>query len=172
MTETVQQYIGRLTGLVGDQDPWDVLAGTPRRLRAFVSEATPRELAWTPSPGRWSVGQIAAHLSDAEIVGAWRIRSLLASDGVTLQAYDQEKWASAFRYETREPARSVDLFETLRTATLELLRSVDPGRLDHAGLHEERGRESIRHIMRMYAGHDLNHLGQIERLLNEARRAS
>jgi hypothetical protein len=172
MTETVQQYIGRLTGLVGDKDPWDVMARMPRRLRAFVSGATPRELAWTPSPGRWSVRQIAAHLADAEIVGAWRFRSLLASDGVTLQAYDQDKWASAFRYETRDPAKSVDLFDALRTATLELLRTVDPGRLDHVGLHEERGRESIRHLMRMYAGHDLNHLDQIERLLNEARRAS
>ena len=35
----------------------------------------------------------------------------------------------------------------------------------------ERGRECIAHIMRMYTGHDLNHLGQIERLLAEAQRA-
>jgi hypothetical protein len=32
-------------------------------------------------------------------------------------------------------------------------------------MHAERGEESIEHIARMYAGHDLNHLGQIERIL-------
>ena len=66
-------------------------------------------------------------------------------------------------------ADSVALFAALRQATLRLLRSVDPARHQHAGLHAERGRESIPHLMRLYAGHDLNHLAQIERLLAEAR---
>jgi hypothetical protein len=171
MAETVPQYIERLAGLVGDRDPRVVLAATPGRLRSLVGGATPRELAWTSSPTRWSIVQIAAHLADAEIVGAWRIRSVLASDGVTLQAYDQNAWASVFQYETTDPAASVALFEALRTATLRVLRGADPERLEHAGLHQERGREPIGHIVRMYAGHDLNHLGQIERLLDEARRA-
>jgi hypothetical protein len=35
-------------------------------------------------------------------------------------------------------------------------------------MHAERGRESITHLVRLYAGHDLNHLGQIERILAEA----
>jgi hypothetical protein len=45
----------------------------------------------------------------------------------------------------------------------------DPARLRHAGMHAERGRESVEHLTRMYAGHDLNHLAQIERLLTEAK---
>jgi hypothetical protein len=169
MAETVPQYIERITGMVGDQDPSAVLAATPGRLRSLVGGATPRELAWTTSPTRWSIVQIAAHLADAEIVGAWRIRSVLASDGTVLQAYDQNAWASAFRYEDTDATASVALFEALRLATLQVLRRVHPGRLEHAGLHQERGRESVRQIVRMYAGHDLNHLGQIERLLDEAR---
>jgi hypothetical protein len=32
-------------------------------------------------------------------------------------------------------------------------------------MHSERGEETVQHIARMYAGHDLNHLGQIERIL-------
>ena len=73
------------------------------------------------------------------------------------------------RYEATDPAESLVLFEALRTATLRLLRHVDPPRLAHAGLHEERGQENILHIMKMFAGHDLNHLGQIVRLLADAR---
>jgi len=36
---------------------------------------------------------------------------------------------------------------------------------ENYGMHQERGKESIAHIMRMYAGHDLNHLGQVENIL-------
>ncbi len=169
MAETAEQYIARITGFVGDQDPWSLLVKAPGRLRLLVTGATARELAWTPSPARWSTAQIAAHLADAEIVAAWRIRSVLARDEVSLQAFDQNVWASAFRYETAPPTESVAVFETLRAATLRVLGTVDRERLAHAGMHAERGRESITHLVRLYAGHDLNHLTQIERLLNEAR---
>jgi hypothetical protein len=32
-------------------------------------------------------------------------------------------------------------------------------------MHAERGQESIEHIVRMMAGHDINHLRQVERIL-------
>lgn len=115
------------------------------------------------------MAQIVAHLADAELVGAWRIRSILAADDVALQPFDQNEWASAFKYEKADAAAAAALFGAVRMSTLALLRTVDPKRLEYAGMHAERGRESVSHIMRMYMGHDLNHLGQIERLLAEAR---
>jgi hypothetical protein len=169
MDETTQQYIERITGFVAGRDPRTVLEQTPERLRALVSGASPAELGWTTTPSRWSITQVAAHLADAEIVGAWRFRSVLETDNVTIQAYDQATWSSAFHYERTDPAESVALFGALRRATLGLLKRVDPKRLAHAGLHQERGRESVEQLMRMFAGHDLNHLSQIERLLEEAR---
>jgi DinB superfamily len=169
LSETAQQYIARITGFVGDRDPAILLAEAPDRLRTLVERAPASALTWKPTPEAWSIAEIAAHLADAEIVGAWRIRSVLAQDNVPLQAYDQNAWASAFRYGDVPAADSVALFGVLRQATLRLLRTVDPARHQHAGLHAERGRENIPHLMRLYAGHDLNHLAQIERLLTEAR---
>jgi hypothetical protein len=109
--------------------------------------------------------QILAHLADAEIVGAWRFRSVLAADGVPLQAYDQNAWANAFRYADTDPVASLQLFEVNRAATLLLLRRVDPSLHANHGLHAERGKETIEHLVRLYAGHDLNHLAQVERLV-------
>jgi hypothetical protein len=168
VTETAQQYIARITGNVGDKDPWSLLAEAPQRLRELVERASPGALSWKRSPEAWSINEIAAHLADSEIVGAWRIRSVLAQDNVALQPYDQNIWASAFRYADTPAADSLALFATLRQATLRLLKTVDPARHQHAGQHAERGRESIPHIVRLYAGHDLNHLAQIERILAEA----
>jgi hypothetical protein len=169
MAETPEQYTSRLLGYVGTRDPRALFEEAPDRLRALVGRADAHALRWTDKPGRWSITQIAAHLADAEVVGAWRFRSVLAQDNVPLQAYDQNVWASAFKYEDADPADSVAAYDALRRSTARLLRRVDADRFKHAGMHAERGRESIEHLVRLYAGHDLNHFSQIERLLQEAR---
>lgn len=172
MQETVQQYIARMSGNVGDQNPRAIMESTPARLRSLISEATPAQLTYTTSPTRWTITQIVAHLSDAEIVGAWRFRRVLEENNVTLQAYDQGIWAESFGYTERPPIESVALFDALRRSTLRTLDAVDPSRLQHVGMHAERGPESIAQLIIMYAGHDINHLKQIEALLEESRNAS
>jgi uncharacterized damage-inducible protein DinB len=165
MTETTEQYVERMLSFSNGRDPLAVLTNTPARLRALV-DSTPAE-RWTarPSADRWSAAAVLAHLADAEIVGAWRIRAILASDGLPIQAFDQNAWAAAFKYEDAEVRQSLTTFSVVRSSTLSLLRRVDEPRLDHHGMHAERGRETVRHLIRLYAGHDLNHLGQIERLV-------
>ncbi|MBA2302100.1 MAG: DinB family protein [Acidobacteria bacterium] len=165
LNETPQAYTARILSNVGAQDPLDVLASTGPRLRAMVAGRTPAELSRTPDPARWSVAQILAHLADSEIVGAWRFRSVLAQDGVPLQAYDQNTWAETFRYAEIDPFEALQLFEVNRAATLALLRRVNPALHANHGLHAERGKETITHLVRLYAGHDLNHLAQVEGLL-------
>jgi hypothetical protein len=165
LQETPRQYTERLLGYVGDADALEIFAGTPARLRALVAGRRREDLARKPAPDRWSVAEIVTHLSDAEIVGAWRFRSVLAENGVPLQAYDQNAWAETFRYADADPAEALDMFEALRKTTVSLLRRVDRSRYDNYGMHAERGRESVAHLIRLFAGHDLNHLRQIEALL-------
>ena len=170
-TETPQAYTARLISLVGTDDGLRILATTPGRLLELIGGRTVQELSRKPEPTKWSVLQILAHLADAEIVGAWRFRSVLASDGVPLQAFDQNTWADAFKYEETDPFQSWRLFEANRAALIALLRRVDRSRYAHVGMHAERGKESIEHLIRLYAGHDRNHLAQIERLLDETKQA-
>ena len=70
-----------------------------------------------------------------------------------------------------DPFESIGLFETVRSSTLSLLRRVDPALHANYGMHAERGKESIEHLIRLYAGHDLNHLAQIEGLVNARARS-
>ena len=162
--ETPQAYIERILGFLGADDPWTVLSTTSSRLAALIAGRTTEELARTSDPGTWSVVQILAHLADSEIVAGWRVRSIIAADGVPLQPFDQNAWADAGRYADTDPFESWRLFDINRHALLALLRRVDPSRHAHHGTHAERGRESIAHLVRLYAGHDRNHLAQIERL--------
>lgn len=165
MAETAQQYVERILRHADGLDGLAVLAQTPVRLEALLA-GTPHE-SWRvrPAPRRWSAGEVLAHLADCEIVAGWRVRSILATDGAALQPFDQDAWAETFRYVESDLAESLQMFTAARRSLLSLLRRVDPARLDHYGMHAERGKETIRHLIQLYAGHDLNHLGQIESLV-------
>jgi hypothetical protein len=93
------------------------------------------------------------------------MRSILGAPGTPVQAYDQNAWVTAGHYEKRDPRKAIELHGVVREANLALLKSLSPNQWKHYGQHAERGQESIEHIVRMVAGHDINHLGQIERIL-------
>ena len=167
MSETARQYIERLLGNLGTREPLDVLRSTGDSIAALTRSRSRDDLQWTPSPSRWSAAAIVAHLADVEIVSSYRIRMILASPGVAIQAFDQNAWASAFDYQNQDPATAVALFRPLREAWLALVHQGGEACLDRYGVHAERGKETVRHLLRLYAGHDVNHLEQIARILKE-----
>jgi hypothetical protein len=46
-----------------------------------------------------------------------------------------------------------------------LLKTLTPEQLKQHGMHSERGAETVETIVRMFAGHDINHCQQIEQIL-------
>ena len=165
MTSNPQPYVTRLLGLVGDDDPRAILAATPSRVSSLIAGADPGVLAQRPGPSKWSINQIVAHLADAELVGGYRLRMIAATDGTHIQAFDQDRWAATFDYRACDAAESARLFAAYRTGTLRMLDRLATALMDNHGMHEERGKETMRHLVRLYAGHDRNHLEQIERIL-------
>jgi len=158
-------YRERILGLLGDRNPLEALEANSKRVETVARRLGDAGLSRSYGPGKWTGKQILAHLADAEVVGAWRIRSVLAGNGTALQPYDQDRWAATFRYAASEPSVSLDLFQAARASTLSLLGRVDPALHDNFGMHGERGKETVTEIARLYAGHDRNHLAQVERLL-------
>ena len=166
MSETVEHYIERLLGYVDGKQPLDVLAATAGKLERLIAGVPPAELRTRPAPDKWSVSEILAHLADAEIVGGFRMRLILGAPGTAIVAYDQDDWARSGHYDKRDPHQSLEQFRGLREVNLALLGLLDPDQWKHYGMHAERGQESIEHVARMYAGHDINHLQQIEKILH------
>ena len=146
-----------------------VQAATPGRLRRLIRGRSARALSHVPAGGKWSVRHILAHLADAEVVHAYRLRMILSQDGTDIQAYDQNLWAATGRYDTVPVEQSLTVFETLRRANVALLKRLTAAECRRYGMHQERGKESIARLSQMYAGHDLNHLSQIERILETRR---
>ena len=165
MNETAQQYSQRILAHAQGQDPLKVQAATPKKLDRLIKGVSTARLRKRPAPEKWSVAEILAHLADVEIVIGWRMRSILGAPGTDVQAYDQNAWVIAGHYEKRDPRKSIELQRAVREANLALLKSLPREQWKQFGQHSERGQESIERIVRMVAGHDLNHIQQIERIL-------
>jgi uncharacterized damage-inducible protein DinB len=165
MAETPQEYIQRILATLGGKDPRTVQAGTAAKLKRLIQRASPAKLRKRPAPGKWSAAEILAHLADSEIVVGWRMRQILGAPGTPIQAFDQDAWAAAGHYEKRDARKSLEQFRVVREANLALLKSLTLEQRKHHGMHSERGVETIEHIVCMMAGHDVNHVAQVERIL-------
>jgi uncharacterized damage-inducible protein DinB len=168
MTETPQQYTQRILGNVEGKDPLRVHRETPQQLQKLIARLDKQRLTRRPAPGKWSIAEVLAHLADAELVLGWRLRQIITQDGVAIQAYDQDLWANTFQYSKSDPKTSLATFRTLRETNVAILKKLPKEKWDNYGMHSERGKETVSHLLRMIAGHDLNHLKQIEALVKPA----
>jgi hypothetical protein len=171
MLETAEQDIHRILGYVEGEDAIKVQRTTAAKLKKAISGLTPTQLKWKPEPAKWSIAEIIAHLADAEIVASWRMRSVIGENGITIQPFDQDSWAAVFKYQGREAKRSLDVFRVLRENNLAMLKEIPKETWDNYGMHLERGKESIAHLARMFAGHDTNHVLQVERIAKQLKAA-
>jgi hypothetical protein len=167
MNETPQQYIQRITEYASGKQPLQIQAATAKRLERLIKGVSTAKLRLRPAPGKWSVNEILAHLAESEIVGGFRMRMILGAPGTPIEAFDQDAWVVSGHYGNRDPRKSLQQFRVSREANLALLQSLTPDQWKHHGVHSERGRETIEHTVALFAGHDLNHLGQIEQILGK-----
>jgi DinB superfamily len=165
MQETAQQYTQRLLGYLAGRPGIRVQQLTPKKLALLTKRLDRKQLAKRPAPTKWSAAEILAHLADSELVIGWRLRLILSSNGAPVQPYDQDVWATTFNYRRRDPKLSLEVFTTLRKSNVALLKRVPSKLLENYGMHAERGKETISHLTNLVAGHDLNHLRQVEMIV-------
>ena len=147
---------------LGSNDAVETVRKTPERLAALLVTIGEKRVNDEPAPGKWSAREIVAHLADCEIVFSFRLRQTLADDNPTIQPFDQEKWAGT--YGAYDAAAALDEFSALRHWNLALLGSLKPGAFERKMTHPERGEMTFRTVVETMGGHDLNHLGQLERI--------
>ena|SRR5579863_2071176 len=144
-------------------DPREVIRATPGRLELSLKDSSPEALNRSPAPGKWSVRDILCHLADCEVVFAFRLRQALAEDHHVIQPFDQDRWAATYaHYEARV---AFEVFSALRLWNIVLIAGLGPEALAKTLNHPERGDMTFQTVVETMAGHDLNHLRQIDAIL-------
>ena len=144
-------------------DPLEVTRGTPGRLANLVQSSGPAKLTLTPAPGKWSVRDILCHLADCEVVFAFRLRQALAEDHHVIQPFDQDHWAAT--YANYDAHMALAAFSAVRQWNLALIKGLRPADFNKPLNHPERGDMTLQVVVETMAGHDLNHLRQVEAIL-------
>jgi hypothetical protein len=138
----------------------NVIASTPHRLQALLESLGPQGVERGLAPGKWSARSILCHLADTELSFAFRLRQALAEPHHVIQSFDQDSWSKA--YDALGAADAVDTFSAVRRWNLALLATVPPETMSKPVTHPERGTMTFQTLIETMAGHDLNHLGQLE----------
>jgi hypothetical protein len=148
---------------LGSRDPLKVMATTARHLEQLSEALGLARIEESPAPGKWSPHDILCHLADFELVVSYRIRQALAQDSHVVQPFDQEIWAG--NYEGYDAQAAMMTFSCVRKWNLMLLRSLPPEAMAKQFYHPERGEMTLRGLIETVAGHDLNHLAQLEAMV-------
>ena len=147
----------------------DAAEKSPKQIAAAVSGLPEKTLRYKPSPDKWCILEILAHLVDIEIVYAYRMRQMLADKKPAIAPMDQDDWAKNLGYLQESVPELVALYGLNRHHTLQLLRRLKPGDLEKSAYHPELKRDvTLAEYIAMMGGHGANHLEQIERLKKQA----
>jgi DinB superfamily len=131
-----------------------------RSLEGFPSD----QLTAHPIPGKWSAAEIVHHLSDSESISMIRLRKLIAEENPIIYGYDQETFARALRYNSRDIAPALANFRSVRAVTTQLLKTMPESEWRRPGWHTESGAYDAETWLRIYAAHAHGHADQIRRL--------
>ncbi|HTW63056.1 MAG TPA: DinB family protein [Bryobacteraceae bacterium] len=150
--------------------PLEVISETPARLAQLAETIGPERLETPPAPGKWSARDILCHLADGEVAFGFRLRQTLAEEHHVIQPFDQDGWAKG--YSASDARLALAAFQALRAWNVALIRGAKPSDWEKPVSHPERGTMTFRTIVETMAGHDRNHMKQMEAIASQAASAS
>jgi len=140
-----------------------ILQETARKISECFSSFGSR-IDFKPAPEKWSARQILHHLTDSEVVLAYRLRTILSDQNPKMPGFDQNLWAATLAPELEELALMKSCFEANRNLTIRLLKKIPAALWEKKGVHEEAGEMRTYDLVVRNTKHCLSHLAQLEKL--------
>jgi hypothetical protein len=140
----------------------DNYLGSPQLLRKAVAGMSQEQLVACPVPGKWSTLEVICHLADFEIVGADRIKRVIAENEPTLFGGDEKMFAARLAYHQRNAEEELLLIETIRKQVARILRTLKPEDFQRRGIHSEVGPLTLAALVERSTGHIPHHVRFVE----------
>jgi uncharacterized damage-inducible protein DinB len=148
-------------------DAVSVLRRTPAVLRAWLGDLPD---TWTTSnegPDTWSPYDIVGHLIHGERTDWIPRAELLLAHGESRPFTPFDRFAQFKESRGKSLHELLEIFSELRAQNLARLESLrfTPADLERRGRHPELGPVTLGQLLATWVAHDLNHLGQIARVM-------
>ncbi len=151
---------------LGDREPIAALRETSSRIDALTSGWLPHDFERTYAPGKWNARQILLHLAHIEMAFGMRVRMALTTPAYTVQPFDQDRW---MEHESGiEGTAAVNAYQSLSRMNAALFATLTEADMAIPVSHPEAGEINVAWIVYTLAGHQLNHLPQLEEIARQS----
>lgn len=144
-----------------------VLERTPATLRALLAGLQDDWTTATEGPETWSPYDVVGHLIHGERTD-WIARAeIILAQGANRRFAPFDRFAQFRESQGKTLVQLLDEFAQLRAANLGILAGwkLTDAQLALEGEHPELGPVTLRNLLATWVAHDLNHVGQIARVM-------
>jgi hypothetical protein len=131
-------------------------------VKEAVTGMSREEVRKRPVAGKWSTLEVVCHLADFEIVGADRVKRVIAEDRPTLPDGDENAFAARLAYHEREIADELTVIAGIRAQVTRILQSLSEEDFARVGNHTAAGPLTLLQLVERMAKHVRHHVGFIE----------
>jgi len=149
-----EAYVGKVAG----EDPVAALAAQLSSTQGLLHGLDEAGAAHRYAPGKWSVKEVIAHITDTERVFGFRALWFAREDPSPLPGFDENRWMPAAEVDLQPLDLVRAAWHAQREATLALLRGLPRAAWIRRGTANGKV-VSVRAIAFIMAGHETHHLG-------------
>jgi hypothetical protein len=142
--------------LVPDGDLIDVLSQQLAETKTLLASIPEDKAGFRYDEGKWSLRQVVGHVVDSERIFAYRALRIGRNDRTPLAGFDQDVLAASAPFDEIPLRDILREFEAVRTASILLLRGMQPEAWDRLGTSDGKPL-TMRAIAFVIAGHEANH---------------
>lgn len=124
------------------------------------------ELQKTYAAGKWTIREILHHLADAETVLYERIRRGISEKNLVVWGFDQDAWCKQLDYNTQDLSVNKSIYAAIREGNIDLAKRFYKSKGSTSYVHNEVGMRTLKEEIDKVAKHNIHHLKQIEKALN------
>jgi uncharacterized damage-inducible protein DinB len=145
-------------GMVPDADDFRaLLRQSARETAAFMTQEFGEKHAGVRyAPDKWTAREVIGHVADCERVLSYRALRFARGDTTPLSPFDENAYVPAADFERRSLESIVDVFLSVRSATVSLVDGLTETTAARAG-NLASGTMSVRALLYLIAGHELHH---------------
>src|SRR5215468_9222725 len=118
-------------------------------------------------PGKWSVRYVLHHLADAESILFYRIRRVISEPKQVIWVFDQDAWAKKLDYSTVPLELAKSIYVSSREGIIYYARLRYENSDEIKFVHSETGLRTLKDEFDKVVSHNRQHVGDIEKALQQ-----